>query len=107
MVKITTEPTKKNNNKIIIYIVSELCTYLTHTRRTDALSLRGDVDENLDWNERPLYPHITAVKEQWDRLDTISTPGFGKKKRENRSLFLSTAYRWSVRGDMQTLTIKN
>ena len=29
-VKITTEPTKKkNNNKIIIYIVSELCTYLS------------------------------------------------------------------------------
>ena len=32
-------------------------TFKTHTRRTDALSLRGDVDENLDWNERPLYPH--------------------------------------------------
>ena len=45
MVKKNYRAYKKNNNKIIIYIVSELCTYLTHTRRTDALSLRGDVDE--------------------------------------------------------------
>ena len=50
----------------------------------------------LDWNECPLNP-----QRSWTRLDTTSTPGFGMKTRENRSLFLSAAYRWSVRGDMK------
>ena len=57
MVRITAELTKKNNNKIIIYIVSELCTYLIPTLGEQvSFHCEGTLKKILDWNERPLNP---------------------------------------------------
>ena len=62
-----------------------------HFRLTGALSCEGTMERVLDWKWAPVES-ASARGRSWIRLDTIVTPGFGRKKEKNRDLFLSTAF---------------
>ena len=61
----------------------------------------GTLKEILDWNERPSNPHHSLEGGIGFASTRLRRLVLGRKRGENRDLFLSTAYMWSVRGDVK------
>ena len=61
----------------------------------------GTLKKILDWNERPLNPHHGLEGGIGFASTRLRRLVLGRKRGENRDLFLSTAYMWSVRGDVK------
>ena len=61
----------------------------------------GTLKKILDWNERPLNPHHGLKGELDSPRHDFDAWFWDEKRGKNRDLFLSKAYTWIVRGNMQ------